>query len=91
MAPTDPTGAVVPNATVTVTNTATSQSAHAATNAEGAFEAPSVPVGAYQVTVKRDGFAPSAGEVVVASGSAPVAGIVASLFAADRMTGGLPV
>ena len=33
---TDPTGAVIPNATVTLTNTATNVSAHANTNAEGA-------------------------------------------------------
>ena len=42
------------------------------TAVDGSFEATSVPVGAYHVTVVRDGFAPSEQEVVVASGSAPV-------------------
>jgi len=42
------------------------------TSADGRFETASVPVGAYQVTVTHEGFAPSAQEVVVGSGSAPV-------------------
>ena len=42
------------------------------TGGDGTFEVNSVPVGAYQVTVTRDGFAPSAEDVVVVSGSAPV-------------------
>ena len=31
-----------------------------------------MPVGAYQVTVTHDGFAPATQEIVVASGSAPI-------------------
>jgi len=42
------------------------------TDNDGGFEASALPVGAYQVTVRRDGFAPSAQEIVIASGSAPV-------------------
>jgi Carboxypeptidase regulatory-like domain len=41
-------------------------------NYDGTFETASVPVGAYQVNVTRDGFAPAAQNVVVISGSAPV-------------------
>jgi len=40
--------------------------------ADGSFEATAVPVGAYQMTVTEEGFAPVVQEVVVASGSAPV-------------------
>ena len=42
------------------------------TDADGAFEASALPVGAYVVTVKKDGFAPASQEVVIASGSAPI-------------------
>jgi hypothetical protein len=42
------------------------------TDAGGSFEASALPVGAYLVTVNRDGFAPSVQQVVVASGSAPI-------------------
>ncbi|MDQ6706798.1 MAG: TonB-dependent receptor [Acidobacteriota bacterium] len=42
------------------------------TDTGGGFEAAALPVGAYLVTVRKDGFAPSAQEIVIASGSAPV-------------------
>jgi hypothetical protein len=42
------------------------------TAADGSFEATTIPVGAYQVTVTHDGFASMAQEVVIAAGSAPV-------------------
>ena len=42
------------------------------TDSDGGFEAAALPVGAYVVTVSRDGFTPSSQEVVVASGAAPV-------------------
>ena len=41
-------------------------------DADGGFEASALPVGAYLVTVRKDGFAPSSQEAVIASGSAPV-------------------
>lgn len=68
----DPAHRPVPGAMVILKSTSSEYSQTLSTNAEGAFEAPSVPVGAYQVTVKLDGFAPSVAEVVVNSGSAPV-------------------
>jgi outer membrane receptor protein involved in Fe transport len=43
-----------------------------ATDTDGGFEASALPVGEYLVTVRKDGFAPSVQEVVIASGSAPV-------------------
>jgi outer membrane receptor protein involved in Fe transport len=42
------------------------------TDADGGFEATALPVGAYFVTVRKDGFAPSVQQIVIASGSAPV-------------------
>jgi len=41
-------------------------------NADGAFEAPALPVGSYMVTVTAEGFGPSQQQIVVASGSAPI-------------------
>jgi hypothetical protein len=38
-----------------------------ATAADGSFEATALPVGEYQVTVSREGFAPSEQTIVVAS------------------------
>jgi Carboxypeptidase regulatory-like domain/TonB-dependent Receptor Plug Domain len=60
----------VPGASVILKSSSSDYSQTVSTDASGAFEALSVPVGVYQVTVKRDGFAPSTAEVVVASGSA---------------------
>jgi hypothetical protein len=53
---TDPTGAVVPNASVTITNTATNISAHATTNAAGAYYVPFQSAGTYNITVSAAGF-----------------------------------
>jgi outer membrane receptor for ferrienterochelin and colicin len=68
----DPAHRPVQGATVTLKSSSSEYSQTLATNAEGVFEAPSVPVGAYQVIVRGEGFATSAGLVVVASGSAPL-------------------
>src|SRR5579864_437963 len=68
----DPDHRPVSGAGVVLKSGSSEYSQTVSTNAEGVFEAPSVPVGAYRVTVKRDGFAPSSKEVVVTSGSAAV-------------------
>src|SRR6266436_1008792 len=56
---TDPQGAVVPGAKVTVTNTS-SQTAQitreAVTNDDGTYQVLALPIGTYQVTVERQGF-----------------------------------
>ena len=53
---TDQTGAVVPNATVTLTNNATGVTLHGATNGDGAYYIPYVPPGTYTLTVESKGF-----------------------------------
>ncbi len=53
---TDASGAVVPGATVTVTNIATNAVATVVTNSDGYFTAPNLLVGAYTVTATKDGF-----------------------------------
>ncbi|HYM12091.1 MAG TPA: TonB-dependent receptor, partial [Bryobacterales bacterium] len=52
----DPSGAAVPNATVTVTNVQTSQSRDTKTNAVGNYELSFLPIGAYTLSVEAAGF-----------------------------------
>jgi len=68
----DPDHRPVPGASVTLKSVDSDYSMKLTTNDDGKFETASVPAGAYQVSVTRDGFAPAAQSVVVVSGSAPV-------------------
>lgn len=52
----DPTGAVIPSASVTIENTGTGLTRTAESSASGTFLFPSLPVGPYQLTVEKDGF-----------------------------------
>ena len=52
----DPTGAVVPNATVTVTQQSTGIKRSVTTNADGAFDIPSLPPDTYNVSIEASGF-----------------------------------
>src|SRR5512146_1835779 len=53
---TDPTGAVVANATVTVTNIGTGQTRTASTDTSGTYTVPDLTPGKYQVSVKTTSF-----------------------------------
>ena len=53
---TDPTGAAVPDAKVTVTNTDTATSRSTVSDAAGLFSLPNIPVGAYSLSVEATGF-----------------------------------
>ena len=53
---TDPSGAVVPTATITITNTATSAKRVIQTNSTGNYVAPELPIGPYSVTAESAGF-----------------------------------
>ena len=53
---TDPSGAVVSDATVKAVNIATNLEVAAQTKANGAFVIPDLPVGTYRLTVTKDGF-----------------------------------
>ena len=55
----DATGAVVPGATVTVTNIATGIVSTRTTNENGDYEVPALRVGQYNVDVTKEGFAPA--------------------------------
>jgi hypothetical protein len=52
----DPTGAVVPNASIVVTNEATNVKYAATGSAEGGFVVPSLPAGSYTVEISAAGF-----------------------------------
>lgn len=52
----DTNGAIIPNATVTVTNTGTNESRTVTTNADGFYEVPSLSTGVYKITATASGF-----------------------------------
>lgn len=68
----DPDHRPVEGAEVAVKSSTSDYAQKLTTDADGGFEASALPVGAYLVTVSKDGFARSVQEVVIASGSAPV-------------------
>jgi hypothetical protein len=53
---TDPTGAVISGATVTVANPATGTTKTTKTNSEGSYQIPALPPGSYQLTIEASGF-----------------------------------
>ncbi len=66
---TDPSGAVIQKATVTVTNKDTGASRVVPTNSEGIFSVLSLPAGSYEVRVEASGFQPILSPVEVAVGT----------------------
>ncbi len=67
----DTTGAVIPGASVKITNEATNVSLDTVTNTQGEFTAPSLPPSTYTVRVEKQGFRPSyeKGLTLVAGGN----------------------
>src|SRR5579862_8849931 len=53
---TDPSGAVVPDVQITVTNTATQDIRKAVTNQDGYFQILALPIGTYKLTAEHPGF-----------------------------------
>lgn len=70
----DPAGAVLPGATVTIKNDATGVISTAQTNGEGIYTVISLPVGEYTLQVKHGGF-----RTYVRSGISPLAGQVVTV------------
>src|SRR5215471_1586143 len=62
---TDPTGAAIANATVTVTNQATNLSVSTNTNASGLYTLKELPIGTYKLNVEASGFKTTASTGVV--------------------------
>ncbi len=63
----DASGAAVPNASVTVTNTATSISEQTKTNATGDYDVPQVRVGVYTITASAPGFSDAVAQNITVS------------------------
>jgi hypothetical protein len=61
----DASGAVIGGATVTLTNKETAQSRQATTGDAGNYDFPTIPAGAYEVKVAKEGFSPQAQEGIV--------------------------
>jgi outer membrane receptor for ferrienterochelin and colicin len=68
----DPDHRPIQGAKVVLKSASSDYSENLTTGTDGAFQTASVPVGAYEVTVTHDGFAPAAQEVVVVSTNSPV-------------------
>jgi hypothetical protein len=66
---TDQSGAVLPRATVTVTNKDTGASRVVQSGADGAFSIPALPPGPYDVLTEMSGFQPTVSPVEVATGA----------------------
>lgn len=64
---TDPSGAVIPNARITVSNAENGFVRHLKTNSAGAYTVPSIPIGTYIVSVEASGFAQAIRSGVVIS------------------------
>jgi Carboxypeptidase regulatory-like domain len=66
---TDPSGAVVPNASVTVTSTANGQVKTATTNSSGDYRVPLLSPGTYKVSITAGGFETTTEQAVVSAGT----------------------
>ena len=67
---TDPSGAIVPGATVTARQTETNLTAETVTGSDGRFRFPYLKIGPYEVTARLQGFAPATRPVTLTVGSA---------------------
>ena len=68
----DPTGALVPGATIEVKNKANGSIARAASSSSGTFSVPALPTGSYTVTVEAAGFKKAIIEDVQVAAATPV-------------------
>ena len=81
----DPTGALVPGATITATLVGTDTSRTVPTGGDGAYEIPELPVGTYTVTAHAAGFkAYTQNDVVVTIGHVVVADIALAVGSASE-------
>ena len=91
---TDPSGAMVPNVAIKLTNTGTGAALTGTSNESGYFRFPVIPVGTYELTAESSGFAPykvTAIDVVVgAKINLPISLGVAGQTAAIVVTGEVP-
>lgn len=65
----DPSGAVIPNATITATNLGTGLTRTAAASSTGQYQLNALPIGRYEVSVNQSGFQPFKEQIQVTVGS----------------------
>ncbi|HWC18255.1 MAG TPA: carboxypeptidase regulatory-like domain-containing protein, partial [Terriglobales bacterium] len=65
----DPSGAVIPNATITVTNVGTGLTRTAVSSSSGQYDITALPIGRYQVAVNQSGFQSFKEQIQVTVGS----------------------
>src|SRR5580704_7092055 len=82
---TDESGAVVPNAKVTIANKATGVARSLDTNAEGLYSAPALPAGDYEVRVEVDGFRTLVRDATVQAGTTTTVPIALTLGATKEV------
>src|SRR5579872_1925451 len=70
---TDPTGAVVSGAAVTLKNTGTGQTLNTTSNSSGAYRFSLLPPGSYTVTANAQGFSKAQTTTTIAAGQATIA------------------
>ena len=77
---TDPSGAVVPNAQITISNVDTGVSSSDVTNASGIYNVPNLKPGTYKIAVSSAGFRPAVrNEITLTVGSQRVVNIALSV------------
>ena len=81
----DASGAIIPNATVTITDPSTSFTRNVAANAEGVFSAPSLPAGNYQVRVEVQGFRTTVRDASVEAGATTTVNIALQVGTAQEV------
>jgi hypothetical protein len=82
---TDASGAVVPNAAVTITNKATSLARTSTANGQGQFSAPALPAGDYEVKVEASGFKAQLRDATVSAGGNTTVNMALSVGAANEV------
>ncbi|HYL38395.1 MAG TPA: carboxypeptidase regulatory-like domain-containing protein [Bryobacteraceae bacterium] len=82
---TDQSGAVIPNASVVVTNKATGAARTLTANTEGLFSAPALPAGQYQVRASVEGFRTLERDAEVLAGGSTTVNMALSLGATQEV------